>query len=67
MPKRDRGLLTLKKDNAPNPFSYTNSTDIYGKIIAKKDGQFSMPRSERKFNFAKFNSLHNVLVQKGLY
>jgi hypothetical protein len=67
IPKNDRGLLTLKKDGAPNPCSYANSKDIFNKMIAKNEGAFSMPKSERKFNFAKYNSLHSVLVSKGLY
>lgn len=57
----------MKKNNAPNPCTYQNSSDVYSKVIARKEGAFSMPKSERKFNFAKFNSLHNVLVSKGLY
>ena len=60
-------MLTIRKVDGPNPFSYSNSNEVFGKLVAKKDGSFSMPRSDRNFNFAKFNSLHNVLVQKGLY
>jgi len=62
IPKRDRGLLTIRKDNAPNPCSYQNTVDIYNKMLLKREGAFSMGRSERKFNFAKFNSMHSVLV-----
>jgi len=48
----------MKKDNLPNPFTYKNPNEIYSRNIAKKDGEFSMPRSERTFNFTKFSSLH---------
>ena len=67
MPKCDRGLLHIRKDNSPNPFSYPNPNEIYVKAVAKKDGAFSMPKSGRNFNFAKYSSIHSILVQKGLY
>ena len=67
MPKGDRGLLTLKKDIKPNPFTYENAVEVYKRVLAKREGAFSMPRSERSFNFAKYASNHSVLVQKGLY
>ena len=66
IPKQDRGLLTMKRDEAPNPFTYKNSSDIYIKVMGKSSSVFSMPKQERNFNFAKFNSLHMVLVKKGL-
>ena len=67
MPKGDRGLLYLRKDDSVNPCSYENPNEIYAKSVARNDGAFSMPRSERNFHFAKFSSIHQVLVKKGLY
>lgn len=52
----------MKKSIGPNPCSYENGSDIFNKVISRNEGAFSMARSERKFNFAKFNSMHSVLV-----
>jgi hypothetical protein len=67
VPKGDRGLLTMKRNEFPSPFSYPNPNEIYCRSVAKHEGAFSMPKSSRNFNFAKFSSVHQVLVQKGLY
>lgn len=45
VPKGDRGLLYLRKDDSVNPFSYPNPNEIYVKAVAKKDGAYSMPKS----------------------
>jgi len=42
IPKNDRGLLTVIKDEGPNPHSYTNTSDIFINRVAKKDGAYSM-------------------------
>lgn len=34
--------------------------------MTKKEGAFSMPKAERKFNFAKYSQINNEMVQKGL-
>lgn len=67
VPRGDRGLLTMKKDFLPSPFSYKNPNEVYNKAVAKHDGSFSMPKSDRNFNFARYSSIHSVLVSKGLY
>ena len=51
-------MLKLIKDDNPNPFTYPNPNEIFNKTIAKKEGSFSMPKSDRNFNFAKFSSIH---------
>ncbi len=45
VPKGDRGLLYIRKDDSVNPFSYPNPNEIYNKAVAKKDGVYSMPKS----------------------
>ena len=45
VPKEDRGLLYIRKDDSVNPFSYPNPNEIYVKAVARKDGAFSMPKS----------------------
>jgi hypothetical protein len=45
VPKGDRGLLYIRKDDSVNPFSYPNPNEIYVKAVAKKDGAYSMPKS----------------------
>jgi len=42
----------------PGPFSYPNPNEIYCKAVARKDGAFSMPKSSRNYNFAKYSSVH---------
>lgn len=64
MAKNDRGLLLSKKDDKPSPFSYGQiSTNIY----KKKDGSYMMSKSGRPTSFARYSSMHNELVRKGLY
>jgi hypothetical protein len=43
MPKGDRGLLTYKKDESPNPLSYQNTNEIAVKSILKKNAAFTIP------------------------
>lgn len=33
----------------------------------KRNGQFSVPKQERKVDFTKFSALHSTLVEKGYY
>lgn len=62
MPKSDRGLLTIRPSNLPSPFSYDNPNEVYKRTVAKHEGSFSIPKSDRNFNFSKFSSVHTVLV-----
>ena len=45
VPRGDRGLLYIRKDDSVNPFSYPNPNEIYVKAVAKKYGAYSMPKS----------------------
>ena len=56
-----------KKVLGPSPAQYENTNELSEKVILKKRGAFSMPKQERKFDFAKFSSLHSSLVTKGYY
>jgi hypothetical protein len=38
VPKSDRGLLHLRKDDMPNVMTYQNPNEIFNKSIAKKEG-----------------------------
>lgn len=55
----------MEMDDGVNPCSYENSNEIYSKM-SKKDGAFSMGKSERYFNFSKFIALNDEIVRKGL-
>jgi len=57
----------MKKFVGPSPATYNNSNEIAGKMVLRKNGSYSMPRQERKVDFAKFSSLHSTLVSKGYY
>jgi len=57
----------VKKRVAPSPVTYKNTNEVSSKMTLRHNGAFSMPRGERKFDFAKFSSLHSSLVTKGLF
>lgn len=58
----DRGLLSLKKTDAPGPLSY-----IADSIRFKKNNGFaSIPLATRDIHFGKYNSIHKALVEKGI-
>ncbi|CDW87071.1 UNKNOWN [Stylonychia lemnae] len=63
LPKGDRGLLRVRKENSPGPQTY-NADQI---TFKKRYGSIAMPQASRDFHFAKYNSLHQTLVQKGIY
>ena len=58
----DRGLLTLKKNDAPGPLSYLADAIRF----KKSNGTAAMPLATRDIHFAKYNSLHKALVERGL-
>lgn len=60
-----RGIY--RKEVSPSPAKYTNTNEVSSQMTLKKNGAFSMPRQQRKFDFAKFSSLHSSLVSKGYY
>ncbi|TNV81342.1 hypothetical protein FGO68_gene13908 [Halteria grandinella] len=60
--KGDRGLLTIKKDDRPSPMSYY--ADLI--TIRKKQGNAIMPTATRDIHFAKYNSVHKALIEKGI-
>lgn len=66
MPK-DVRFQEAKKTAGPSPATYSNTNEVSVKTTLKKNGAFSMPKQERKFDFAKFSSLHSQLVAKGYY
>lgn len=63
LPKDDRGLLRLKQDQTPGPLTYKAE----GIDLKKRNGSVAMPKASRDIHFAKYNSLHQTLVEKGLY
>ena len=66
MPKNQR-FHELTKMNGPSPAAYQNTNEVASKTTLRKNGAFSMPKQERKFDFAKFSNLHSNLVSKGYY
>ena len=66
IPRNER-FSYLGKSAVPAPNSYVDSNSISNKFALKRNGAYSMPKQERKFDFAKFSSMHNVLISKGYY
>ena len=64
---REERFSYLGKSAVPAPNSYVDSNSISNKFALKRNGAYSMPKQERKFDFAKFSSMHNVLISKGYY
>lgn len=60
--KGDRGLLTIKKTNAPGPLSYLADPIRF----KKNNGKAVMPYATRDIHFAKYSSVHNALVERGI-
>lgn len=58
----DRGLLTLKKTNDPSPLSYIADPIRF----KKKNGMAVMPLATRDIHFAKYNSVHKALIERGI-
>ena len=66
IPKKER-FTYLGKSPVPGPDAYVNSNNVANKFSLKRNGCYSMPKQERKFDFAKYSSMHNVLISKGFY
>lgn len=66
MPKEPR-FHEIRKFDGPSPATYKNTNEVSVKTTLRKNGAFSMPKQQRKFDFAKFSSLHSTLVAKGYY
>lgn len=66
MPK-ERRFQEVRKITGPSPTTYKNTNEVSVKTTLRKNGAFSMPKQQRKFDFAKFSSLHSTLVEKGYY
>ena len=58
----DRGLLTLKKSDLPGPVSYLADSIRF----KKNNGMAVMPQATRDIHFAKYNSVHKALVERGI-
>lgn len=67
VPKGDRGLLKLKKVEGPNPCSYENSQDLMKKHSLINHGSVGLPKQTRDIDFRKYSSIHEELVEKGIY
>eukprot|EP00349_Pseudokeronopsis_sp_Brazil_P002129 CAMPEP_0202964178 /NCGR_PEP_ID=MMETSP1396-20130829/8259_1 /ASSEMBLY_ACC=CAM_ASM_000872 /TAXON_ID= /ORGANISM="Pseudokeronopsis sp., Strain Brazil" /LENGTH=249 /DNA_ID=CAMNT_0049686081 /DNA_START=394 /DNA_END=1143 /DNA_ORIENTATION=- len=63
VPKGDRGLLTMTKNDKPGPASYWAD---FSKLM-KQNGNFSIGKQTRDYHFSKYNSIHAALVEKGLF
>ena len=57
----------MSQHNGPSPATYKNTNEVSRDHVLRKNGSYSMPKQQRKFDFAKFSSLHSTLVAKGLY
>ena len=66
MPKEDRGLLSAyKKNDDPDPTTY--KFEKAALQFRVNSGTFGQPTAERKFDAAKYSSMHNNLISKGIY
>jgi hypothetical protein len=54
--------LTLKKNDAPGPLSYLADAIRF----KKSNGTAAMPLATRDIHFAKYNSVHKALVERGI-
>ena len=66
IPRNDR-FHEMKRFEGPSPATYENTNEVSAKRTLRKNGAFSMPKQERKVDFAKFSSLHSSLIAKGYY
>ena len=60
--KGDRGLLVLKKNDAPGPLTYLADSIKF----KKNNGVAAISLATRDIHFAKYNSLHKALVERGI-
>jgi len=53
----------MTKQDTPD---YENSREVYIRTVAKKESQYSIPQSERKFDFTKYAAINRQIIEKGL-
>lgn len=68
VPGESRGLTTLDTvSDGPTATTYNNTNEIMRKHVQRNPGSYKMGSDPRKIEFAKFSSIHNELVAKGIY
>jgi len=63
VPRTDRGLLSKGPQKNPGPHDYKPPETSKFKA---RSSNFKMPKASRDIHFAKYSSIHNELVKKGI-